>query len=344
VVGRRGQYVSRENGVNEKTVMNACRSELPTPRDAADIAADVLGERVARVERFTTGLANFVYEVIGQSGAKIVVRIANPIGNTSIAAAVYWSNLLRPMGVPLPRLIAHHVGENSRFSWMALDRLPGTDLWHVYATLSSQQKRDIVDRIIETQRIVQSLPPGGGFGYVDFPCDWPYPTFADMVRDGVAIARRGIEQVGVIDLRHVVRIEQLLPAFEDYFATIRPTPFLDDTTTKNVIIDDDGRLAGIVDVDCLCYGDPLGVIALTRMSLLNLGHDTDYADYWLDRLGATPMQRRAVTLYTAMCCLHFLSELGQQYNLDAPPPVDPRDVERLESILDLLLRDLNSRI
>ena len=316
--------------------MNACRSELPTSRDAAEIAADVMGERVARVERFTTGLPNFVYDVTGQSGAKIVVRIANPTGNTSIAAAIYWSNLLRPMGVPLPRLIAHQIGEDSRFSWMALDRLPGTDLWHVYAQLAAQQKRDIVDRIIETQRIVQSLPLGGGFGYADFPRDWPNRTFADMARDGVAIARRGIEKVGVVDLRHVARIGQLLPAFEDYFATIRPTPFLDDTTTKNVIIDH-GRLSGIVDVDCLCYGDPLGVIALTRMSLLNLGHDIDYTDYWLDRIGATTMQRRAVTLYTAMCCVHFMSELGQQYNLEEVPPVDRRDVERLESILNRLL-------
>jgi hypothetical protein len=32
-----------------------------------------------------------------------------------------------------------------------------------------------------------------------------------------------------------------------------------------------------------------------------------------------------------------MSELGQQYNLDAAPPVDARDVERLESILDRLL-------
>jgi aminoglycoside phosphotransferase (APT) family kinase protein len=317
--------------------MEQRESNLPSPRDAAEIAGRVLGERVARVERFTTGLANFVYDVTGESGAAIVIRIATPRGDTSIPAAVYWSSLLRPMGVPLPRLIAHHVDENGGFSWMALERLPGTDLWHVYHTLSPQQRRDIVKRIVEMQRIVQSLPAGGGFGYVDFPRDWPHRTFGEMFRTGIEVARRGIEQVGVVDVRHVARIERLLPAFEDYIATVRPTPFLHDTTTKNVIIDDDGRVSGIVDVDSLCYGDPVGVIGLTRMALLNLGHGTDYTDCWLDRIDATPLQRRAVTLYASLCCLHFMSELGQRYNLDAAPPVDARDVERLESILDQLL-------
>ena len=53
----------------------------------ADIARDLLGEPIARVERFTTGLANFVYDVTGRSGEKIVIRIASPTGDTSIAAA-----------------------------------------------------------------------------------------------------------------------------------------------------------------------------------------------------------------------------------------------------------------
>ena len=316
---------------------NECTSKHPRPADAARIARELLGEPISRVERFPTGLANFVYDVTGASGEKIVIRIVNPTGDTSIAAALYWSNLLRPLGVPLPRLIAHHIDGNDGFGWMALERLAGTDLWHVYHTLAPQQKRDIVDRIVEMQRVVQqSLSEGGGFGYVNFPRNWPHRTFAEMVHAAVAIARRGIERVGVVDVRHVARVERLLPQFEDYFAAVRPMPFLDDTTTKNVIIDD-GRLSGIVDVDSLCYGDPLGVIALTQMSLLNLNQPTDYTDHWLDRIDATSVQRRAVTLYTALCCVHFLSELGQQYNLPAPPPVERRDVERLETILDRLV-------
>jgi aminoglycoside phosphotransferase (APT) family kinase protein len=319
---------------------------MPTPDDAAAaIAARVLGEPAARVERFRTGLANHVYDVTGESGATLVVRITTPNSDTSVAAAAYWSNRLRPMGVPLPRSLAHHVDEDGGYSWMALERLPGTDLGHVYHTLSAAQKRAIVDRIVEMQEIVQSLPAGDGFGYVPFPRNWPHRTYDEMIRAGVAVARRGIEQVGVVDVRHVARVERLLPRFADYFTRIRPTPFLHDTTTKNVIIDDRGQLSGIVDVDDLCYGDPMSVIALTRMALLSLGQPTEgYVDHWLDRVRATAAQRRATTFYTAMCCAHFLSEQGQQYNLDAPPAVDPEKVAQLESILDLLLGELEGRV
>src|SRR5688572_24386667 len=211
------QAVSNEFSLMPQDESNSPRCKLPQPQDAAIIARDLLGQPAARVERFTTGLGNFVYDVTGQSGAKVVVRIANPAGDTSIAAAVYWSNRLRPLGVPLPRLIAHHVGDNGEWDWMALERLPGTDLGHVYHSLSSQQQRDIVDRIVEMQRIVQSLPQGNGFGYVLFPRDWPFDNFADMNRAGIEIARRGIEEVGVVDVRHVKRVEHLLPQFSDYF-------------------------------------------------------------------------------------------------------------------------------
>ena len=40
------------------------------------------------------------------SGAAVVVRITTPGSDTSVAAAVYWSNRLRPMGVPLPKSTA----------------------------------------------------------------------------------------------------------------------------------------------------------------------------------------------------------------------------------------------
>jgi hypothetical protein len=41
----------------------------------------------------------------------------------------------------------------------------------------------------------------------------------------------------------------------DALDAIRATPFLHDTTTKNVIVTHDGVVSGIVDVDDLCFGD-----------------------------------------------------------------------------------------
>jgi aminoglycoside phosphotransferase len=320
----------------EQTELN-----LPTPGDAAKIAADVLGEPIASVHRMPTGAGNWVCDVRDERGTNVVVRVMR--SHEECRSGVYWSQTLRPLGVPLPEMIAHHVGNgDGDRSWMVLERLPGTDLEHAHATLTPQQRRDVADGVVRAQQIVAtSLPPGGGFGYVNWPRDWPHSTWRDVVRENLTLSRTRIERVGVADPHHPDRVESLLPQFANYFTSVRPIPFLDDTTTRNVIVHN-GRLAGIVDVDSICYGDVLLPIGLTRMALLNLNEPTAYTDYWLDRLNATAEQRRAVAFYTAVFCINFLGEQGQQFNLPAPRPIDPREVARLESILDRLLAEIQN--
>jgi aminoglycoside phosphotransferase (APT) family kinase protein len=315
--------------------MDELKSNPPRPSDAAQIAEGILGEDIAAVERMPTGAANWVYDVRSARGTRLVVRILR--SRDECAGGVYWSQTLRPLGVPLPAMLAHHIDEDGGWSWMALERLPGTDLEHAHASLTPQQRRDVADGVARAQRIVASnIPPGGGYGYVNWPRDWPFETWGDVVRHELARSRTRVERVGVVNPRHVDRVERLMPRFDDYFAAIRPIPFLDDTTTRNVIVDA-GRLSGIVDVDSICYGDPLFTVGLTRMALLNLNAPTDYTDHWLDLLGANEEQRRVARFYTAVFCVNFLAEQGQQFNRDAPPPVDPREVQRLESILDRVL-------
>jgi hypothetical protein len=43
-----------------------------------------------------------------------------------------------------------------------------------------------------------------------------------------------------------------------------------------------GKISGIIDVDELCFGDPLLVIALTSTFLKLEGYDSVYTDYWTE--------------------------------------------------------------
>lgn len=310
----------------------------PTPQDAARVALEMLLEPATAVERFTTGAGNWVYDVTLQSGIRAVVRfVRDP---EDCAAGVYWSNRLRPSGVPLPRLLGHQVARGAgERSCMVLERLPGRDLEHVYTHLTHSQRLAILEEVLAAQRIVHALPTGRGFGFVRWPDASPHASWRAVIEEGLQTSRRRIAEVGAVDVCHVDRVEKLLPAFAGYFARIGPIPFLDDTTTRNVLVDDGGRFRGIVDVDGICYGDPLLVPALTRMALLKLG-DTAYAEAWLDHVDATAEQRRAVDFYTAFFCVNFLAELGQQFNRDVPPAVDPSEVRRLVATLDVLLAGL----
>lgn len=127
--------------------------------------------------------------------------------------------------------------------------------------------------------------------------------------------------------------------FKDYVSLIPPHAFLDDTTTKNVIVDA-GKLSGIVDVDVVCFGDPLFTIALTQMALLNKGYELDYIVFWSDLLGLSAEECAALQVYTCLFCVDFLSEIGQVFNKEQPEPIDHRAVMRLTGILDNFLASL----
>lgn len=128
-----------------------------------------------------------------------------------------------------------------------------------------------------------------------------------------------------------------------YLDSVSPRPFLDDTTTKNVPIHE-GALTGVVDVDSVCFGDPLFAVALTRMALLSRDFDIDYIDYQCAALNLPDVQWAALDLYTTLSCVGFLSEFGQAFSEQPSTTVDTGQTARLLSILHILVAALHSGV
>jgi aminoglycoside phosphotransferase (APT) family kinase protein len=108
------------------------------------------------------------------------------------------------------------------------------------------------------------------------------------------------------------RIVQEMNRLALYFDNVRPVCFLDDITTKNVILQS-GELQGIVDLDCVCYGDPLYQIALTQTSI---AADVPEADmFYIEELcrisGLTQEQRGIVDYYSFIFAMNFLGYINK---------------------------------
>ena len=124
---------------------------------------------------------------------------------------------------------------------------------------------------------------------------------------------------------------------DEYFATVQPIAYLDDISSKNLLIHQ-GRISGIIDIDWIGVGDKLTFAALTNMALLNSEYDTDYVKYILEEMHVTDIQKRAFLFYTLMYCVDFMGERGMRF-MDKVVEVNDQIIDRLNGIYDLLWKE-----
>jgi aminoglycoside phosphotransferase (APT) family kinase protein len=312
--------------------------DLPSKAAAATLVLKLLSVQPRQATRFRTGGAHYVYDVTLPDQQHVVVRMA-ATGPASLHGAVYWAQRLRPFNIPLPAILGDdRDARHTPFPALILEHLPGTDLGHVYHLLSHTQKANLAVAIAQIQQHVGTLPRGPGYGYaVSYDDPGLLPTWADVLEQSLTRSQQRIARLGRVSVTYVDRVRALLPRFSDYLARIPPTAFLDDTTTKNVLIRD-GRLSGIVDVDYVCFGDPLSTVALTRMALLSMGADLEYTEAWCAALALDAHQRAALTLYTCMFCVDFLSEVGHIGNHNTVTATDDQRITQLRTVFERLMR------
>lgn len=88
---------------------------------------------------------------------------------------------------------------------------------------------------------------------------------------------------------------------QGYISSIKPIPYLDDISTKNLLISD-GHVSGVIDIDWLGFGDVLTFVAMTKVALLNMELDTKYVDYLLEELHPNADQYKALFLLLTILC------------------------------------------
>ncbi|MCW3096964.1 MAG: aminoglycoside phosphotransferase [Chthonomonadaceae bacterium] len=213
--------------------------------------------------------------------------------------------VLAGSGLPTPTVLA--VDTTLRrvpFAYMILEKIPGRDLRYELGTMRLEQMTRLAEQIVGFQRQVGQLPQGQGYGYVGIGETGPYASWWDVPDH--RIDERDVTGDDRMDrLRDHTRIQK--ERFEPYLRSVPPTCFLDDITVKNVIVQD-GELQGLVDFDCVCYGDPRFWLALTATGIVSdVGTRELFYVEELKRLwGVSPEQEAVLALYSAIFALDFL--------------------------------------
>jgi Ser/Thr protein kinase RdoA (MazF antagonist) len=266
-------------------------------------------------------------------GEEIVVRLSRPDNRAVICGAVAMSQLLRPLGVPLPGLIAHEL--DSHFPCMILERMPGEDLGNRIKAAPSASWSHIANKLVAAQSKVAAISFRGAprFGYATERASAPFSTWGEMVADSIATADKMMRDSGLV-ISGAEQVSVAAERLKQRLDAIPATPYLHDTTTKNVMVTADGRFSGIVDVDDLCFGDPRQVKALTLAALLADGLPADYVWDWLAQAGEAA--DALFWLYAACSLLWFIGEHKQAMNSNVGEPSTDR-MRRVAGALHLSL-------
>jgi hypothetical protein len=268
-------------------------------------------------------------------GSKLVVRIGSKDNFQTYDNAIYWRETLRPLGLPMPEFFEYsNDPAKSEYPYIIMKRLEGKDLHDVYPDLLQREKRVLAWKMVGIQqRVNTQLPTGNGYGFASrLDSTNLHKSWFDLLLWHIERSRQWIQQGEKLSEKFIDDVKAVLIENKPLFEDVPPTPFLDDITTKNVIVYE-GKLNGIIDIDWIGFGDPLFTPALTKVSLLFSGYDTEYVDFWLEQLDLNENAMKRFELYTALFCANLIAEQGLKFNKDHAEPVDLNKVEQYQSIL-----------
>ena len=272
------------------------------------------------IERCVVGQGNYVF-IVEYSEIKYVVRCSmecNAYDDT-----VYWLEQLASIEIPVPKVIAK--GTFREYEYLILSYFEGQDIGLVYSKLKDIDKKKIAKEIVHIQNQVATLKLN------NIEPQWSWHS---VINDILERAKERIAANGYFEVEKVVRLWKLAEQLDEYFTSIKPIAYLDDISTKNLLIHN-GRISGIIDIDWIGIGDSLTYVALTNMALLNMECDTDYVKYILIEMDLSDVQKKAFLFYTLMFCVDFMGERGMQF-MDKFVEVNEQIIDRLNSIYDSL--------
>lgn len=275
-----------------------------------------------KAQRCAVGQGNYVY-IVECPSDKYVLRLSEE--KDAYKDTVYWLERLEDLEIPVPKVLAK--GHMETFEYILLTYFEGKDIGLVYTELTDEEKRNIAREIVAVQKKMEELK------LENVPINWSWKTEIEKMLER---SKMRIAQNGYFDTAKVDRLYKLGKELDSYFAGIKPIAYLDDVSTKNLLVHN-GHVSGIVDIDWMEKGDKLTYVALTNMALLNMNCNTDYVKYILEEMQLTPIQKKAFHFYTLMYCVDFMGERGMQF-MDIKIEVNEGIVKRLNDLYDELIQ------
>ena len=300
------------------------KSATPDIETAKVVASALLKENVLDAQRITTGRKNFVVAITTPNN-EFVIRMTTKERKITYEAAIYWQNKLLPLGVPLAKFIATDLEEQySPYPTLIMQRAPGDDLCNVYKNLSVVTKQRLAQQMVNIHRKTEDLASGYQYGFANsYEQGDKYKSWYEFLLARLELCEQSLSKTAVFPSDTISKILAIANKLQADLRAVPAKPFMWDTSERNVMIEQD-RITAIIDVDNMCFGDPLFVLGLTYVALESLGFDIIYPDNWaallnLDRNAQLRLQfyRLFYTIWCMRSYANVVSDNGTPDNMNA---------------------------
>lgn len=300
--------------MNEEIISKICIKHFSEPPKSTD--------------RCGVGIGNYVY-IVECKNTKYVIRCSEE--TNAYANTKFLLRKLSVLDIPIPHIIAS--GMLLQYEYIILTFIEGKDIGLVYQNLSTSEKKKIAKDVVEIQNKVAKSD------IKNTDENWSWESFVKEILDR---AKERILKNGYFAINKVEQLQEKMSDFAEYFANVKPIPYLDDISSKNLLINN-GQVSGIIDIDWIGFGDRLTFAALTKIAFLDLGYDTDYITYLLKEMQVCGIEKTVFDFYTLMFCVDFMGERGTTF-LDKTVKVDEQIAKRLNKIYDMLWNDFTKNL
>lgn len=256
--------------------------------------ARILFERItqaplAHIQRLTGGSINRVFGCTSIHGGRLVLRLAPWSQKENRRGAAEWARILADAGTGVvPYTSTAQDGDPARCFWMAMPFVEGGDLAKALPSMSAEQQVNLADTLFSRQNL--AINALGSYTHSD--CGRVFrPEFRGPAHPGLAwgeylvhelswrLKRMRKEDCGT---RIYGLLEEVLEQLKNRSGlTVSNVGFMYDIGDRNVMVDD-GCLVGIIDQDCVFFGDRLlaPAFAWATLGALSTTQDSAFVEHW----------------------------------------------------------------
>lgn len=224
---------------------------------AAMLVTEIVNLPVHRVERLSMGVSTHTFSVLCSSGTKYVVRFYPP---TRFRVVEYEPDLLRrckQTGAKVPEVITDsRIGPVAELPYMVYKMIEGVPLSQRYGLVSPYRQEGIGRQLVESLKILHEIK-FAGFGELIDSRRARWGSWKEFVGRSIAEGLMSVRQHRLLPSKMLDDLARVNEQLERFLVEVSPGLIWGDIGMDNIILDDQDRLAGLIDFEGALSGENL---------------------------------------------------------------------------------------